>query len=598
MFTEDNAFLVDPNHGGNHGRDSYDNPYFGLALQYLPRNIDDMIRWASHFLFRFPFYRAALQRISNYFITDLSFACENEKDIAIYKKAFESLKWKSQLANVGLNILSEGNSFTSITPGFQRFLICPECNKVTLINRIENYTFDKGKFNYTCPACKFKGIHRVADKPIKDVDKLNIVHYAARNIHMRFEETTGASQYFWEMPQDYIQLRKKKNNKFYSKHTPLVIFDCIFAKTPLMVEFKNKNFKHLKLSTPAGIRTGGKAVPYCIYMFDAFFMLKVLERFNEVICFEDINPFRVISMASQPVGQINPILHQDGGQWKDAVDSMITSHRRDPAAYHTFAFPLEFQHLGGDGKTLAPTELIQAAIQNILNALNIPQELYTMELNMQAIGPALRLFENAWSSVVGNYNEVLQHWADVIADLKGLTKATVTLLPTTMADDLQKQNNLMSLMQANAISRTDILKLFGADYEDQVRKRMKEDAFQKQMEEEQQEKDEMAQANKSTLFGQQQQGGGAAGGAPGAGGNSGGGTGAAAASPNDVLEQAQELAQQLVGQEPAKIRETLQGIKAQGNQTLYAATKQAIEDLKSQGRSQGAQDVKQQGQGQ
>ncbi len=83
--------------------------------------------------------------------------------------------------------------------------------------------------------------------------------------------------------------------------------------------------------------------------------------------------------------------------------------------------------------------------------------------------------------------------------------------------------------------------------------------------------------------GQQQQGGDP---------NSGGGTGAAAASPNEVLEQAQDLAQQLISQPPEKIRETLQGIKAQGNLSLYSATKQALEDLRSQGKSQGVAQMK------
>src|ERR1017187_4144419 len=167
---------------------------------------------------------------------------------------------------------------------------------------------------------------------------------------------------------------------------------------------------------PVGIPTEGKGVPLCIYMFDDFFMLKVLERFNQAIMFEDIIPFRVFSMAQQGAGntQINPIIHQSAPQWKAGIEKMIQQHRQDPGGYQMFPFQFQYEHLGGDGKNLAPTELIQNTIGNILNALNIPQELYTMTLQTQAMSPALRLFENSWSFMIDTYNNMLEEWGDIV----------------------------------------------------------------------------------------------------------------------------------------------------------------------------------------
>jgi hypothetical protein len=36
------------------------------------------------------------------------------------------------------------------------------------------------------------------------------------------------------------------------------------------------------------------------------------------------------------------------------VSEMIEDHRKDPGAYHTFPFPINYQQLGGEGKNLAP----------------------------------------------------------------------------------------------------------------------------------------------------------------------------------------------------------------------------------------------------
>lgn len=590
MFDPSDSLLVGVNK--DFLSDSYSNPFYSIPLQYLPRNIDDMLRWANHFLFRFEFYRSALGRVANYFITELSLECENPKDKEKYESAFKAIKWKEELANAGVNIISAGNEFATITPGFDRFLECPKCHKAIAISKLDDYEFDKGVFKRTCSDknCRYKGEFRVKDITSKDLKRIHITHYPATNVHVRYESTTGESEYFWEMPAEYINARKKKNNKFYSKKTPKIIFDCIFAKKPLLVQFSDNTFIHLRVPTPAAVSSGGKAIPPCIYMFDSFFMLKVLERFNEVICFEDINPFRVISMASSGGGEINPILQMDASEWSAAVDAMITAQRQDPATYHKFPFPIEYQQLKGEGNKLAPVDIIKYSMERILTALNIPQELFAMNLSAQgqAIAPTLRLFENAWSPLVDSYDQLVQHWADAFAKILDLAPATVRLLPTTLADDLQKQQNLMNLMQANAISRTDVLKMFSLDYEDQTKKRMQEDEIQKRLQEEQQEKDQIIQQNSASLFNNQQQQGG-----PNAGG---GGTGMDASTPDQVLQKAQDLAQQLISQPPATIREELQKLKAQGATSLYSATKTALDELRSQSKSQGLQQGKQQGQ--
>jgi hypothetical protein len=280
----------------------------------------------------------------------------------------------------------------------------------------------------------------------------------------------------------------------------------------------------------------------------------------------------------------NPLLNQNGAVWTNAVDEMIDEHRRDPGSYHKFAFPLNYQQLGGDGAKLAPVDMMEAAKNSILNALDIPVEMFQMTFQQQAAGPMLRMFENAWSIIPTNYNTLLNHVGQVIGNILGLPKAKVSLIPITFSDDMERKGIIGQLVSANAIARSELLKLYNFDYSDQVRKKMEEDRLTQEIQQEEQEKQQIAQATQQSLMqmlqGQQQPG------APGA-------PGGAPVTPQDALAQAQQIAQQLFPMDGAQRRSQLQQIKAQ-DQDLYAQVKSQLEQMTSQSKSQGLQGAKQQ----
>jgi len=562
----------------------YTNPFYGVPFTFLPLNLDQMLWWADHFLLRFGFYRAALMRISNYFITELSIECDDEQSKAAYKEILEDLCWKEVLSMAGLNLLAYGNVFCTVCQGFQRFLVCPKCQKVSHIDKVIKYSFSgEGKYSMICKKCSYKGVHEVMDKPSRDTDDVNMIFWSPREIRLRYEETTAKAEYFWDYPNEYKQKVCKPDNTFYSKRTPQVIYDAIFAKK--LLSFNPNNFLHLKLPTPSGVKTDGRAVPPCIYMFDDFFMLQVLRRFNEVICFEDINPFRVFSMANGENSQANPILNQSSKVWSGAIDDMITEHRLDPGAYHRFPFALNYQQLGGEGNKLAPVEMINAAVQNILNALNIPQELYTMNFqHRNSVGPALRLFENSWSCLVDNYNRLLNHWGEVIGKIKNLADAKIGLIQVSISDDMERKSIVSQLVSANAIAKSEMLSLYGFDFKEQIRKKMQEDKDQQDIQKEEQEKEQIAASSQASVFGQQQQG---------QGGQQSYST--QGSTPGDILAQAQEIAQRLEPMDGAQRRQELQTIKAQSGD-LYAQVKIQLEQITAQRRKQGVQQGKQQAQ--
>ncbi len=563
-----------PNSGMT-AHDQYANPFYGIPAKFLPQNMDEMLQWANHFLVRFSFYRAALGRVANYFITSLHIECEDSDAKRKYEEMFDELEWKSILAKAGLDLLAYGNVFLSVNQGFDRFLACPQCGKISALQKIKQYEFDKeARFIYSCPACKFKGPHEVIDKSSKDLKRTSVTFWNPRDVIVFHEYTTDTYEYYWNIPADYSRQVMRKNDKFFNKCTPKAIYDAILQQK--LLAFNNKNFIHQRMPTPSGMPSEGKSVPPCIYLFDDFFMLKVLERFNQAICFEDIIPFRVFSLSNDANPNNNMVLNQNAGQWRASVENMIQEHRRDPGSYQTFPFPLAYQQLGGDAKNLVTPELIQLVVNSLLNALNIPQELYSMNLQTQAIGPALRLFENSWSSIVGVYNNLLDHWGEVCAKIAGLPKAKISLTPVTLADDMERKSVISQLVSANAIARSELLSLYGFEYKDQVRKKLEEDDTTQELTQEAQTKKQLREMAEAGQMG------------------SGGGQGAT--SPQDVLANAQEIAQQLFPLDPAQRRSELQKIKAT-DATLYSAVKQALEETTNGAKSQGVQGAKQQAQG-
>lgn len=564
------------------GNGRYPNPFFGIPHQYLPTHMDGMLWWAEQFLLRFGFYRTALQRIADYFITQVNVDCDDEEARKEYVELLEKMNWKAILQESGLNLLAYSNAFISINQGFTRFLNCPRCNKFSLINRLHNFKFVKGQYYYNCPSCNYDGVHKLVDKPVKDVERINVVNWNPREIKLQSEESSGNCEYYWDIPQQYKKKVTQEGNNFYPKVVPAMIYKAI--NEDRMIEFSRKTFVHLKMPTPSSLKTDGKSVPLSMYMFDNFFMLKVLERYNEVICYEDINPFRVIAMADN-VAPSNPIFaSQDGGAWAAAVDSMLENHRRDPGSYYKFPFTLNFQQLNGQAKNLAPVELIDYAQKNILNALNIPQELFTMTLQTQAVGPALRLFENSWTCIVDNYNRLLQHIGDVVGKIQGLPSAKFSLMPINFADDMERKSVIGQLVSSNSIARSEFLKLYNFDFEDQLRKKMQEEVTAAEIQEEEQRRQQLKAMNSKDLFNQQQ------GGAQGAGSNI-----SATGNPQEILAQAEQIAAQLQKADGPTRRQELQKIKAQ-NETLWSAVKARLQQADQSVQSDALKASKQQGQ--
>jgi hypothetical protein len=322
-----------------------------------------------------------------------------------------------------------------------------------------------------------------------------------------------------------------------------------------------------------------------------------LHRYNEAIGLDYIIPFRVITPGKNSgSGEADPLYHTNIGSFLARVMGMIRRNRRDPGQWNALPFPVEYQTLGGEGKQLAPYELLTAGIDELLNDMGFPAEMYKATLQVQAAPMALRLFERTWTSLTSALNGWINWFFDQITDVLNWEKITGRMQPVTLAEDIEKKQIQLQLASAQQVSKQTAYAPFGIDYRQEIRRMFEEEKFFRQESSRFQKEQGRAQELESTFEAAQQAAqappgqmgppmAGAPAGAPmmgpgGAGGVAGGTT------PADLMSQGEQIAMQLLGMPYEARKSQLLQIK-KSDATLHAIVIQKMEELRQQAQSQG-----------
>jgi hypothetical protein len=210
----------------------------------------------------------------------------------------------------------------------------------------------------------------------------------------------------------------------------------------------------------------------------------------------------------------------------------------------------------------------------------------------------LRLFESNWTSLTHNLNRLLRFISQRISQQMDWSPVNLRLMKTTMADDIQKQTNILALMGQRQVSQTTGLAAVGRDFEEEQRRLLEEEQFIAEETEKMQETMENKQQMQQAVAG----GGaaGAGGGAAGAGGAAPGGGGAGGAPTanqpvtlQELSMKAQEIAQRLSQMgESQKDSELLALRKA--NPSLASIVKDQLAQFRQQTNTQGGAQLRDQ----
>lgn len=559
------------------GQGKFPNPFFDIASEYVPRDLYQIFEWAEYIFMTYGTYRSAARKVVRYFLTELVLDGESDKELETIEDFLDnSMHLLSQLADIGDDYMVYGNVFVSVYFPFDRILICPKCSTHYHISTLEyKWNLSHLEFKAVCPKCSYNGVFKHQDVRSMDHDRVRIIRWNPKQMRLRVHDISGEIEYFYEPDQRFVN-KLREGNRFYLNDTPWGIIECCAKSTagdkPLFKFSKNQIY-HMKESTLAGLPVKGWAIPPILPNFKLAYYIQVLRRYDEAIALDYIVPFRVLYPDSASMGgrmDTDPLMALSMDSFVAQMKHMVQAKRNNSTDVQIAPFKIGYEMLGGEANALAPKDNIAQALDELLNAVGFPAELYRGSLSIQAFPVALRLFEKTWGSLVDGYDDLISWIIGRVSKYFGWGTVSGSLRSVTLADDIERKALTLQAAAGMDISKNTAYGPLGIDYMEEQEKVVEEQKEIMKLQQEAMESQEAAQL--SAPGGEQSQAG--AGGAPGA-------------TPGDVHDQAKELAYQLVTQTPDTLRRgELIKIK-HSNPTLHALVMQEMDNLRQELSRQG-----------
>ena len=557
------------------GAGKFPNPFCDIASEYMPSDLPTIFELCEYMYLSMGTYRTASRRVVRYFLTELVLEGESDKERELYNDFLNDiLHIMPLLADIGDDFMVYGNVFLSTFFPFDRFLICPECGMSYHVETIQTKFKPKtSTFEGVCIGCKNKVIFKREDRRSPDKDRIAVIRWNPKQIKLRIHPISGKIEYYLEIDPNFAQ-KIRDGNSFYLNQTPwsMVKTCCNMAKADAdsVFQLRDDAIYHLKDSTLAGLPIKGWSIPSILPNFKLAYYIQMLRRYDEAIALDFIVPFRILFPKAQSgPGGNDPLSTMNMGGFISKMQDMVVKKRKNITDIQVSPFEIGYEMLGGEAQALSPKESIAVALDELLNAIGLPAELYKGSLSIQAFPVALRLFEKTWGALVEGLNGYIAWLLKMLSrhflwgDIKG------SLRSVTLADDIERKALALQAAAGMDISKATAYRPLGIDYLTEQRRVVEE---QEEIQKLQQEAMERAQA------GQMQQGGGGMPGGPG---------GDVGSTPGDVAQQAQDTAKQLLLQTPeTQRRGELIKIK-HSNPTLHALVIQAMDDMRAEFRSQG-----------
>ena len=314
--------------------------------------------------------------------------------------------------------------------------------------------------------------------------------------------------------------------------------------------------------------------PLLPYLKLAYYV-QLMRRYDEAIAMDYIIPFRVISPS--PISNADSqdaltIASMQG--FVSAMQAMVERKRKNITDVQIAPYPINYQMLGGEGKQLSPKDSLQQAMNELINALGYPEDMYTGKMTMQTAPVAIRVFEKQYQYMKDGFDGLIDWTLNKVSRHLHWDTITGSLQSTTLADDIERKSLIIQAAAAGDISKgTAYRQVADIDFMDEQKKIVTEQSQIQNI----QQRAMAAQQAQQLNGGPQGEDAGDAAGVPG---------GSVGATPGDVREQAQVYAQQLLSMPESQRRGMLIKIK-QSNPTLHDQVIGIMNDIRSEARSQG-----------
>jgi hypothetical protein len=440
-----------------------------------------------------PTYQQAVKRVIGYFITDIEFydptgeAKLKTEDINSYQEILRTqFRIKMVLRAALEEICVYGNALLSILPPIRRYLACPYCGQIhpaSLLLSPENkkifalrYHAKGVKFEATCAQCGRRGVWIIRDIKADYRRQATIQLWHPREFLLHYDSFTNHRIYTWRIPAR-IKKRVQDGDMLLLASMPRSMLEAIGEEKDY--QFRDGMIFHVQEPTLSGFQTGGWGLPPSIFSYGPSRYVFGLRKMNETLAADYMIPIRIFSPARQGYSAgdgktFDTAWSQDMQSWNAQVKRIIAEHRRDPASIHTIAQPIEYQILGGEGKSLVPGELLIQGEDMQLNANGIPPEFYRGNLTVQAAPMSARLFEAHWQQIPESCNRILEWTVSAVTPELGWKVCGVRLQPPKIADNMEHLMLLMQLLDRGRVADGTILRKVGLEGSEEKRRQLDE----------------------------------------------------------------------------------------------------------------------------
>lgn len=585
-------------------------PFTKLTRSVYPRTIRETFAWAEELWMHHGMYSQSISTAVRYFMTaieiegdDLDFEARKK-----YRdKASSIIDILGEAAVAGDDLMAFGNEFTTIHRPFIRQLQCrnPKCGFMAPIRKMEKFfKFSNGDFDGKCPSCSWHGKLKRIDRGVpKESIKPVVVRWPPQYMEINWHPISQRRIFELNLP-EYTELRDGivRGDMLYLEDTPWEIVQA--AVQNVKFKFNDDEIFHMAFPAPACCLPNlkGWGIPPFMADFETAVLVTMLDKYVETILVDYLMPFRVFSPPTSGDPTTDPLKTLNLGGFVQEVKQMLRRHRRNPTDFNFFPFPMDYQVFGGEAKDLLPVEILEHFEGRLLHSMGIPPEFYKASIRgyQASAGPVIgfKMFERTWQQFANNLNAWATWVLNKIGEIFKWEKVRASLKEVSVYEDPMVQQTKLELAAAGEISKDTAYGPMGIDMELERSKKIDEMAEDEEFLQRQQRLMENRQVNMEVI--QSPPAGAAMLGPPPEAGMGGGmpppagGAGMAPIAPagstnaslDDIMLQADQLAQQILTMDSTTRKSQLLQL-SHTNEALHAMVKAKLSQLENMAKTQG-----------
>lgn len=512
-----------------------------MSRRYWPLTIEETLAWSDELWMHHGVYSNAIAKAVAYFMTEIDVRTKtsartsdkegNKVSVRNTYKDFFSSRFNllEDATMFGIDLINWGNLYLYMYMPFTRMLRCknPKCaSSYNYLERSELFKLSSsGEFVGRCEECNHEGAFEVNDIK-EDIQTSQPYLLRLDPVLCRIDKQCMSGKkriYFEPYRWPWLMEGIMSNDSWHIAQVPYGMLKA--ARMGEQFEFNEGKCLHIGIPQPASISANlrGYGMPLFMGEFEDVMRIIMIDRVNESILANHSTAVRCLSPTPQASAGMDFNGGMVGGRdsnssinlqgFAQAVQQMLLRHRNNPTGYHYVPFPLQYSQFGGDAKQMVMPDMMEYYEKRLLRSMAIPTEFYDTSLSTAGQIIGFQLFEQRWRFFTHAMDQALTWCAKRLGELMDWEDVVVKLSPTSISNNPQNSQLVLSLVQAGKLPDDMVYKLLGLDpnyvrqvIEDQQEKQAKDmELAQADMQKKQENRQWLMEPSAANVAMQQQQ---------------------------------------------------------------------------------------------